>query len=535
MPAQKRSSLNAANVACSPLSIGRMLCKRWLPIVAVWVVFSVAAPIVVYRLPAKYRATAVLVVDSQQIPDKYVPSTVVTEAGDRLAAITQEIRSASSLEKIIEEFDLYHKERQRRFREDVLNMMKDDINTSTTWTGRTASFHISYDSRDPTVAAQVANRLAGMYVEENLKARESQADGTSEFIEGQLKEAKQKLDELEAAVSRYKLQHNGELPQQADSLNGLLARLGVAVEASRDAMNRAEQQKVVLQNSLGAAQDTEASLVRQLKATAASAGDRTPVLSIPGIAAPRSRSRAEELESQLAELRTRYSEQHPEVKRVAALLEQARREQERRAESSVERITAEAPNSGVPEKTGTGAMAPKPAAQDIPVPAGLAEVRERIASLRAQLKFEDQEIENGKREQQRLMGEISTYQSRVNAMPIREQEMAALTRDYEISKANYRSLQDKKIGADMAADMERREKAERFIVVDPARIPARPFSPKRLLLSICSSALGLILGLALGLGKELNSGLLLGEWELPAGVPILGRLPHIEITAGEAG
>jgi uncharacterized protein involved in exopolysaccharide biosynthesis len=209
MAIQRNNAANYANIALSPLSISRMLWKRFLPITLAWGSVTVCTFFIISRLPSKYRATAVLVVDSQKIPDKYVPSTVVTEAGDRLAAITQEIRSADRLEKIIDEFDLYRKERQRRFREDVLKMMKDDINTTTTWTGRTASFRITYDSTDPIVAAQVANKLAGMYVEENLKARESQAEGTSQFIDTQLKEAKEKLDELEAAVSQYKLRHNG--------------------------------------------------------------------------------------------------------------------------------------------------------------------------------------------------------------------------------------------------------------------------------------------------------------------------------------
>jgi hypothetical protein len=108
--------------------------------------------------------------------------------------------------------------------------------------------------------------------------------------------------------------------------------------------------------------------------------------------------------------------------------------------------------------------------------------------------------------------------------------MAGLTRDYEITKANYRSLLDKKIAAEMATDMERREKSERFTIVDPARVPARPFKPKREMLDIGGSLIGLALGLALGLGREFQEATLLGEWELPAGPSVLGRLPYIEIT-----
>jgi hypothetical protein len=213
---------------------------------------------------------------------------------------------------------------------------------------------------------------------------------------------------------------------------------------------------------------------------------------------------------------------------MRSLLEQARREEEKHRSEA--RVEAEVP----PSAPGVSGAQSAPRVKPLSDSPALAQTRERIASLRSQLTFQNQEIGNRKQEQQRLISEIAIYQSRVNGIPLREQEMAALTRDYEISKGNYRSLQDKKIAAEMAVDMERREKSERFTVVDPARVPARPFSPKRLQLNLIGSVLGLVLGLALGFGKELKSATLLGEWELPSGVTILGRLPHIEITPNDS-
>jgi uncharacterized protein involved in exopolysaccharide biosynthesis len=187
-----------------------------------------------------------------------------------------------------------------------------------------------------------------------------------------------------------------------------------------------------------------------------------------------------------------------------------------------------------------GAHPAAPASQKARAPLSspqLAQTRERITSLKSQLEFSEKELENRAKEQQRILGEISIYQGRVNSMPIREQEMSALTRDYEISKANYRSLLDKKIAADMSTDMERREKSERFTIVDPARVPGRPFKPNRQVLQMVGVLAALVLGVALGLGREFQEASLLGEWELPAAVPVLGRLPRIEIapTAEESG
>jgi hypothetical protein len=146
------------------------------------------------------------------------------------------------------------------------------------------------------------------------------------------------------------------------------------------------------------------------------------------------------------------------------------------------------------------------------------------------LELANQEIENRKKEQQRILSDISYYQARINTLPIREQEMAGLTRDYEISRANYRSLLDKKIAAEMATDMERREKSERFTIVDPATVPVRPSRPNRRTLAMGASMVGLLLGLSLGFAREFHAATLLGEWELPAGATVLGRLPRITLA-----
>jgi polysaccharide chain length determinant protein (PEP-CTERM system associated) len=506
-------------------SIARMLWKQKVTIGAIWALVTGIACGVVLRIPQMYKAEALILVDSQKIPDRYVSSTVVSDAQDRLANIGQQILSSGRLEKIIEDFNLYPKERSVHFKEDILAMMREDIQTTPekTWNGRTAAFRVSYQGRNPNIVAQVANKIANLYVEENLKARETQAEGTSEFIETQLKEAKEKLDELEAAVSQYKLQHNGELPQQEGSLNGILTRLGTELSVNRDAMNRAQQQKASLQDSLGFAQASEANQLRELQALPAATDAAASAVFSPAAPVPvKARKRTDDLQSQLTDLRLKYGEAHPDVRRVRILLEEAwRAESQKASEPGVEPpvISASGPKAGEAQK-------PRPVMET----RELAQTRERTASLRTQLDVTNQETENLKREQQRIMGEISLYQGRVNGLPLREQEMAGLTRDYEISKTNYRSLLDKKIAAEMSTAMERREKSERFSIVDPARVPARPFKPDRNLLSIEGSLLGLALGLAMGFAKELHNATLLGEWELPPGTMFLGRLPYIEIA-----
>jgi chorismate mutase len=153
--------------------------------------------------------------------------------------------------------------------------------------------------------------------------------------------------------------------------------------------------------------------------------------------------------------------------------------------------------------------------------------RARIESLKTQIAAADREIQQRSGERAGILKAIAQYQSRIEQLPLREQEMAEMTRDYENSKANYKSLLDKKLAAGMATDMERRQQAERFTMLDSPRIPEKPVSPKRPLLTGIGCALSLALALAFPIIRELNTNAVLGEWELPEGLIVLGRIPFI--------
>src|SRR5262249_710582 len=150
-------------------------------------------------------------------------------------------------------------------REEVLEMMRTDINIKLEkgWSGgRPGAFHVGYSGPNPELVTEVANQIANLFIDENLRTRERQAEGTADFIDGQLNEAKKKLDELEAKVSQWKLQHNGELPQQETALSASRDRLQVELQGNQDALNRTQQDKILLQTSLNLAEAAEAALAR---------------------------------------------------------------------------------------------------------------------------------------------------------------------------------------------------------------------------------------------------------------------------------
>jgi polysaccharide biosynthesis transport protein len=193
---------------------------------------------------------------------------------------------------------------------------------------------------------------------------------------------------------------------------------------------------------------------------------------------------------------------------------------------NVKRIERQRQAVAVAGSTNGPTPAAKPALPEAPE---LVRTRNQLATLKAQLKGSEAELANREAEQQRILRTLNVYQSRIERLPIREQEMAQITRDYEASKENYKSLLDKKMAAGMSLDMERRQQSERFVVLDRAQVPEKPFKPNRPKLYAAGAGVSLALALLLGSVAELRRNVLLGEWELPSGTPVLARLPYIEV------
>jgi len=501
------------------LSILRVITKNWMWTISFWGVTTVLVCAIVYKLPPIYKAETLILVESQKIPEKLVSSTVNAELQDRLATISQEVLSATRLQTLIEKFNLYRAERAARVQEEIIDTMRKDVSIKLErgWTrNQPGAFRVTYQGRSPEVVAAVVNQIGTFFIDENLKTREEQAAGTSEFIGTQLEQAKKSLEEQERKLSEYKLQHKGELPQQENSLLAALASLHVQLQGNQDAIARAQQNKVILDNTVSSA---EASL-SFLKTASRDPGTvvRTPdgkVLTVQG-----REKESDVLRSKLEALRLRYTDSHPEVKMAQRALARALRDEE------LDR-----------EKEKETAAVPPPAGEKPPVKRDGPEItpdvlreQERIATLKSQAAMAQKELELRQSERQQILSDIGSYQSRVEKLPVREQEMAGLVRDYQISKNNYEQLLNKSFSAEMATDMEKRQKAERFTVLDPARVPERPFKPNRPLFYTVGIVMGLLFGVAAAFGRELNRNVVLGEWELPANVVILGRVPKIDFT-----
>jgi succinoglycan biosynthesis transport protein ExoP len=502
------------------LSILRMLWKRkWLA-ATLWLAGSLLSIVVVRLLPSVYTAEAVVLVDSQKIPENFVSSTVSGDIAGRLALISQNIMTSTRLLDIINTFALYQNERKRLTQEELLGKMRDDISVDfeKSWTGgKMQSFRLGYRGRNAKTVAEVANRLAGLYVAENVRARESQAEGTVDFLRQQLQEAKRSLDEQEQKVAEFKREHNGTLPEQQSPLLGTLSSLSVELQGVQTSVDRAQENELSLKAAMSAAESSEASLRASLQRESRGSGsiitDSGKVL----------KTRSEVLDEHLRALRLKYTADYPEVQTLETELSEAKREE------SEESVAASTGGSGAP-----GRRASIDVANQRPtiVSPELIQSKERIATLRAQIEIAKHQINSLEKQRDRLAAAISDCRARISQLPLVEQEMTGLKRNYEESANNYNSLLQKKLAAGVATDMEHSQKSERFTVIDPARSPQKAIKPNRPMLAIVGSLASLVVGLLSGFLLEYRKQIFLGEWELPAGTVVLGRVPLIQMTIG---
>ena len=106
--------LQISNSALSARAVGRALLK-WKAFIAVfWVVGVAVSLAVLFSLRPVYTADALILVESQKIPENFVTSTVQTGLEARLDRLKQQVLSRDRLWSLIQELDLYPKLRKAR-------------------------------------------------------------------------------------------------------------------------------------------------------------------------------------------------------------------------------------------------------------------------------------------------------------------------------------------------------------------------------------------------------------------------------------
>jgi protein tyrosine kinase modulator len=426
--------------------------RKW-QIVIPALVIAAAASWWIHRLPDRYRSDALLLVVPQRVPDTFVRSTVTTRGNDRLQSITQQILSRTQLERIIRDFDLYADRRKAGAMQDIVeSMRRRDIEIRPV---KGDAFRLGVTADDPDTAMRVADRLVSLFINQTSSDRTALAEGTDQFLEAQLENARRDLIENETKLADYRRRHHGELPTQLEANERGLHNTEMQMQVLADSLNRDRERQLLLERSL---KDT--SLSELLDA-------RTRV-AVADASKPTAGDQLQRAEAALEDMRSTLTEQHPDIVAMKQTISELRKRKE------AESVRHDEPS---------GASA----ADTI--------LRGRLEDLRAELSAVERQIGDKAAEAERLGGVLLTYQKRIDDAPTREAELAALSRDYDTLQQTYRGLLAKKQESGIAADLERQDIGAQFKVLDPARLPEEPVGPNRMRLY----ALAVLGGFAIGL------------------------------------
>jgi len=462
--------------------------RKWWIILTFTVIF-VSTVVVATRMPNIYRSETVILVDPQKVPDSFVPSTVTTSIQDRLSTIQQQVMSPSRLKRIIDSLGLYPNLRGRVSDQQLIAMMQKStvVEVANPGDRRLSSFKIAFHSKDPVTASRVANQLAWLFIEENVKAREQQFYGTADFLSTELQETKQTLEQKEREVQAVKSRFILDLPESKQYHLEALTNLRNQLRASQDRVYQAQQQKVILQSM------------------AANSAPTVDLDSTMGSGSPYA-SQIQKLETRLAELRSRYGSNYPDVRKLQSQLDQLK-----------SRAAAEEKNSPAP-----------------PDPATLLPRGKRNPVLEAQYQKLNQQVDDENKLQAQAQEQINFHVSKLERVPIFEQQIGGMMRDYDGLRAHYQSLLDKRISAEMASALENRQKAERFLILDAAPVPEKPFAPNRPMIALAGLIGGLLGGIGLGIMVESADESVRSEREaaLILGKPVLAGVPFMR-NAGQ--
>jgi polysaccharide biosynthesis transport protein len=464
--------------------------KWWIIVPAVLCI--VGTGLLAAFLPRVYRSAATITVASPAISAELLKQAGPLSREERIRAVSQQLLSRAVLEQVVRDEHLAPDGNVDAAVDRLLqpNRIKVEPTELLKQVGREGlqldAFLLSYADATPGEAQRVADTLARVFVEASSRTREARAEDTSAFVATQLAASKGRLDQIEARLRTAKESYMGRLPEQTQSNLSIAAGMRQQLESTAIAL-RGEQDRLSM-------------IERQIDGMKQGAGDialsgRAPMSSGQG--------RVLQLQQELANARGLYTEKHPEIQRLQEDLAAAKRE----AAADRER----------PEEDRLQTLQMDPAYRQL-----LAD--RETARLR---------VRDLQRAETQMRAQVASYQSRVEAAPMVEQQLSSLQREYDLEKKQYGDLSTKLQAAELAENLERRRGGEQFQVLYAAYVPREPESPNVMRLLLLGVALGIGLGGASAVGREYLDRSVHDVRGLQAefDVPVLGEISRISRAA----
>jgi polysaccharide chain length determinant protein (PEP-CTERM system associated) len=414
---------------------------------------------------------------------------------ERVQAMTQQVLSRTRLLNLIQTLKLYPRfenspdDQVRQMREDIKLELVQAPATAGKNAGELVAFKIDYEAPSATIAQRVNAKLAGFFIDENVRASQEQSESTTLFLDSQARAAAQTLADKESKLRDFEAQHEGSLPQELQSNITILSGLQSQLQAALGARERGIQQQTYLN-----------SLLTQYQTMGTDNMGGVP---------PSIDTQLESARAGLANMRAKYTDDHPDIRAMKdniARLEKLKKDMGAEAKENLDT------NSATPAQI--AAMTP------------LMQVQSQLKSNKLEIQAEEQKI-------QHLQEAVQVYQKRMSETPAVQAQMDDMTREFLSAQNAYEGLLEKKGTSALATSLQRNQQGEQFRVIDPPSLPDKPSFPDRFKFSLAGLAAGLVFAVAFGAGTEFADDRIRSEQDLAAAtaLPVLVEIPPLPTEA----
>lgn len=487
-----------------------------------------------YSLPDIYKSEGYILIEEPQIPSEILRSTITGYAAQQVTILSEKILTIPTIIEIIKEFDLYAEEREStpiemlamdaRLAINVEPVTRATVSQTGLPTTRVVGFNISFEDKDPKTAKAVTDSLVEMYLSENLKSRSALTKDTSAFLVQEVDQLEAEIGTLEGNLAKFKEENADRLP----SLN----------QVNMQQMQRADDQLLQLETQLQSLEQTRISIEAQMVGL-----DVTmPTQLRDGTIALSPLDQLKQLQSQLTVYQSRYSDDHPDVKATKRDIESLKT----RFGLDVNLTQVDQSIAGVKADLALATQKYGPEHPDVLLlNKRLAELERTAADtlqkkletevtpdnpayiqLKATLNSIDAEEQAIKTTMAKLRADMADYERRLMETPQVERELAALSRTLSSTSNRYWVMRDKQFAAEMGETLETESKGEQMVLIEPPRLPLKPYKPNRGAIILLTVLFGLVAGIGI---SQLADSLDKSIHDAPALFSVQGSEPLVQI------
>jgi uncharacterized protein involved in exopolysaccharide biosynthesis len=489
----------------------------------------VVATIIAFLWPDTFVSIATMRIVPQQVSQNLIPASLNTMMAERLMSMQTEILSRGSLTEIIMKpsLDLYKKERLKLPLEDVITEMKNKAihissiadRGSSSRDGRTAAFQISFSYIDRYKAQQVVRELVTKFTEQNITLQRTRTSIETTFLTDELKSAKDKLDDLDQKLAKFRMENAGRLPEQAQSNVTAQSNLQMQIIGLGTQLTQAQSDKSILEANMRTLQSRLRNAQANLEQTVTINQPQAQAVAVRNENLINLDKAISEQKAALASMRRRYGSNHPDVAAAAVAVDELERQ----------RMTAfehQDPQTPAPQAGGpTVQTQVNPEAQRT-----MEQTKNDIEIGQAQITAKQLRIDEIGRQNDQLSKQLAAYQKRLEDEPLSTQQYAALQRDASLAKADYEAMMKNRDAAETRHSLEEHRAGEQLEVLDSASLPEAATDPNRPLWSAMGVFGGLAIGLVLAAAREVKDTSLKNLKDVRAytNLPVLTSIPLLE-------